>query len=127
VKDAQTIYGITKAWFQRQEIGVQGWANAFWNGVTTLELAKFVEFALEEEISGLCHLHSPTPISKLRMLSLFRQVYGGPDIQISAKLLDKPIDKTIVSTRDDISYKVPGVEQQLYDLQAWYKKVDDPS
>ena len=151
-KDAQSIYGITKSagelndnrnltirtsiigpelkkngsglldWFRRQDIGVQGWANAFWNGVTTLKLAEFIEFAMEEEIGGLYHLHSPFPLSKFRLLGLFKQVYEGPDVQIEAHLLPKAVDKTIVSTRDDILYKVPEFEQQLYDLQAWYKK-----
>jgi len=152
VKDERGIYGVTKsagelmndkdltirtsivgpelkengtgllAWFQRQTGDVQGWPNAFWNGVTTLELAKFIDFALAEELVGLCHLHSPVPLSKLQMLGLFRGIYNGPAINIATKLLPRSIDKTIVSTRDDISYTVPEFEPQLRELRTWYDK-----
>jgi len=152
-KDAASLYGITKsageldndkdftirtsivgpelkeegsgllAWFQRQTNDVSGWANAFWNGVTTLQLAKFVEFALEEELTGLCHLHSPSPVSKFRLLSLFRQVYRGPNVQITAFLMEKAIDKTLVSTRLDYEWNSPEIEAQLHNLQEWYSNL----
>jgi dTDP-4-dehydrorhamnose reductase len=152
-KDAQSVYGISKslgeidddknltirtsivgpeikeggtgllAWFQRQTDGVDGWPNAFWNGVTTLELAKFVEFAIEEELVGLCHLHSKAPVSKFQLLKLFRQVYRGPNVQITARLLEKPIDKTLVTTRDDFEWEPPEIEGQLQALREWYSNL----
>jgi len=152
-KDAASLYGITKsageldndrsltirtsivgpelkeegsgllAWFQRQTGDVSGWANAFWNGVTTLHLAKFVEFALEEELTGLCHLHATSPVSKFRLLSLFRQVYRGPNVQITALLLEKAIDKTLVSTRMDYEWKTSEVEAQLHEMREWYSNL----
>ena len=155
VKDAQTIYGITKSagelndnrnltirtsivgpevkvgsglldWFLRQEVGVQGWANAFWNGVTTLELAQFIEYAIEKDVVGLCHLHAEAPVSKFQLLKDFRQIYGEPNVQISARVLEKPIDKTLVTTREDIDWMRTEIRAQLYALQAWYdKKVPD--
>ena len=152
-RDAQSIYGLSKsmgeidddksltirtsivgpeikeggtgllAWFQRQNDDVKGWANAFWNGVTTLELAKFVEFGLEEGLTGLCHLHSKAPVSKFQLLKLFRQIYRGPNVQITAHLLKKPIDKTLVTTRDDFEWESAEIESQLQALREWYSNL----
>ena len=149
-KDAQSIYGITKSageinnnkdltirtsivgpetkdegaglfeWFRRQTRGVDGWANAYWNGVTTLELAKFIEFALEKELTGLCHLHCDAPVSKFLLLKLFRQIFNGPDVGISPRVLPKAIDKTLVTTRTDVGWTASGIEDQLFALHSWY-------
>lgn len=158
VKDAQTIYGLTKSagelnndkdltirtsivgpelkkngtglfsWFQSQSDNIDGWANAYWNGVTTLELAQFIEKMMEDEATGLCHLHAEEPVSKFQLLKLFRQVWSGPNVGITPHVLQQNVDKTLVSTRDDIDWMPTTIGSQLYALLAWYdKKVPEGS
>lgn len=150
-KDAQDIYGISKSlgelnnrkdltirtsivgpelkaygsglfsWYSRQTEGIHGWTNAFWNGVTTLELAQFVEHAIQKDLTGLCHLHSDSPVSKFHLLRLFKQIFG-PDITIYPHQLPKQIDKELVSTREDVDWLATGIEAQLLALLAWYDR-----
>lgn len=108
------------SWYQRQEGHVEGWVNAFWNGVTTLELAKFIEFAIENKLFGLCHLTSGIPVSKFNLLKLFRQITPGNFVSITPRVLDKAIDKSLVITRD-VGWRTTRIEDQLYELKDWYK------
>lgn len=64
---------------------VSGYNNVFWNGVTTLELAKAIDKLLDSPISGLIHLCHPNVISKHDLLVLFKQIWGLSDIEIDRK------------------------------------------
>ena len=45
-------------WFLKQENEVKGYAEVKWNGVTTLECAKFIDWAINQKMTGLVHLFS---------------------------------------------------------------------
>ena len=47
----------------------KGYANVWWNGVTTLELARTVEDLAQRTVSGLVHLHAPRKTSKYELLA----------------------------------------------------------
>lgn len=111
------------AWYQRQQGHIEGWVNAFWNGVTTFELAKFVEHALENKLSGLCHLTSGAPISKFSLLKLFRQITPGNFVSITPRVLNEAVDKSLVITRD-VGWRYTRIEDQLYELKDWYGALD---
>lgn len=105
-------------WFMTSTGTVKGFSSAYWNGVTTLELAKFVEAVLSRDISGLCHLATPEKISKFALISLIQETWERktPVIGEDSTYIS---DKTLVCTRGDIPLVPKGYPLQLRELRAW--------
>ena len=105
-------------WFMAQKGELQGYSKTLWNGVTTLELAKAVEWALRTEVAGLYHLVPAGTIDKYSLLRLFQQTFQKEDLQISR--IDGPqLDKTLVNTRTDFGFQVGSYPAQLEELKQW--------
>ena len=105
-------------WFMKQKGQIKGYEKVFWNGVTTLELAKAVETMINHDITGLYHLASKKKISKYMLLKLIQKTFNKLDVEIvpdSSFILDR----TIKSTRTDFYYQVPTYEEMLLDLKNW--------
>jgi dTDP-4-dehydrorhamnose reductase len=107
-------------WFMKQQGTINGYNNVYWNGVTTLQLAKAIERCIEESVSGLYHLCHETKISKYELLKLFKRVFNKDDVTV---LPYKHIqnDKSLKNTRDDVPSGIPGYEEMLYELKAWMR------
>lgn len=104
-------------WFMHQSGTIWGFKTAIWSGVTTLELARAIDHALEKGTTGLIQLSNGTGISKYDLLGLVRQIWQKPDVEIEpydANGIDKSIAK---STRFD--YCVPSYRTMLVDLNTW--------
>lgn len=85
-------------WFLSQEGSIQGFSQAIFSGLPTVELARVIlEFVLPDPaLSGLYHV-AAAPISKLDLLSLIAEVYGK-DVQIVPSDRVK-IDRSLNSER----------------------------
>ena len=105
-------------WFFNAKGRVKGFDKVYWNGLTTLELAKCVEKIITRDISGLCHLVPSEKISKYALLKLIGEVWGRkePELQADSTLFS---DKTLVSTRTDLALDIPGYRRQLEELEKW--------
>ena len=105
-------------WVLNQENEIVGFKNAFWSGVTTLELAKFINFFIQENnFIGLYHLTNNKKISKFELISLINAIYNLnlriiPDFKYV-------IDKSLVNTRQDIDYVVPSYANMIKDLKLF--------
>jgi dTDP-4-dehydrorhamnose reductase len=146
--DADTIYGRTKSlgevenghdltfrtsivgpelrpqgiglfnWFMHQKGTVQGYAKHIWGGVTTLEVAKAVDFVTGHPTTGLVHLTNGEPIAKYDLLKLFAEVWEKRDVQIVPS--DASVcDRSIVCTRKDFAYHVPSYRDMLLEMRAF--------
>ena len=106
-------------WFMMQHGKVNGFKTAIWGGVTTLELAKAMDVAIEEGKTGLIQLSNGEGISKYDLLCLFQEIWQKRDVEIcsfDANGVDKSIAK---SGRFD--YEVPGYREMLEDLADWMR------
>ena len=105
-------------WFMKQTGKIQGYEKVFWNGVTTLELAKAIEHMIEHNITGLYHLGSEKNISKFELLKLIQKTFEKNDVEIisDSKIV---LDRTIKNTRTDFKYNIPPYEQMLKELKEW--------
>lgn len=104
-------------WFMKQHGVVHGFLTAIWGGVTTLELAKAIDVAIDEKKTGLVHLSNGVGISKYDLLCLFKELWHKDDIEIlpyNAVGLDKSIAK---SMRFD--YEVPSYRKMLEQQAEW--------
>lgn len=108
-------------WFMKQTGQVNGFTNALWNGITTLELAEAIEAAVNENISGVYQLVPKEYISKHDLLILFKKIFEKNDVDI---LPDSNfvMDKTLVNNRKDFMYLVKSYPEQLIRLRQWIEE-----
>ncbi|MFC7750602.1 dTDP-4-dehydrorhamnose reductase family protein [Paenibacillus thermoaerophilus] len=105
-------------WFLRQTGRVTGYVHVPWNGVTTLELAKAVREAIERPVAGLVHLTSVETITKHDLLLLIQDIWDKTDVEV-VPYEHVRIDRTLVATRNDWTYRAPGYRRMLEELRDW--------
>ena len=101
-------------WFLSQKNEVKGYNEVLWNGITTLECAIFIDWAIENKLSGLIHLFSEI-ISKYELLNIIKEVY-----KIKIKILpdDKiKLNQTLASNNKKINYEVKGHQEMIKELK----------
>lgn len=105
-------------WLMKQSGTILGYTGAIWTGVTTLTLAKAMEQALRENLTGLYNLVNNESINKFDLLQLFNKYFrdGCIDIQPDNHL---QLDKSLRHSRMDFSFVVPGYEQQVKEMKEW--------
>lgn len=148
-KDAEDMYGRTKAlgeiinnkdltfrlsiigpeirenatglfhWFLTQKGEISGYSKVYWTGVTTLELAKAIDSAIEQNLTSLYHLVPKKKISKFELLNLIKEVWRK---SIKIKKVDEPkLDKSLINNRKDFKYEIPDYRKMLTELYEWMK------
>lgn len=105
-------------WFMKQKGEIKGFEKVFWNGVTTLELAKVLDRMIQQKITGLYHLGSDEKISKAALLKLLQQIFQKTDVEIIPDS-SMHLDRSIKNTRIDFQYKMPTYQEMLAELKKW--------
>lgn len=103
-------------WFMQQTETVQGYRTAIWGGVTTLELAKVIDFALQHELTGLIHVSNGVGISKFELLEAFKAIWKK-DIEI-VPVNANGVDKSIARS-NRLAYEVPSYREMLEAQKRW--------
>lgn len=108
-------------WFMKQTGKIQGYRNVYWNGVTTVELAKAVDWTLQKpEITGVVHLAVPKKISKYQLLVLFKETFKREDVTIEP-YDDIVSDKSLVNTRADFTFAVSPYHHMMQEMAEWIR------
>ena len=105
-------------WFLKQRGKINGFDNVFWTGVTTLELAKAIDEFIVQDISGLYHLVPKNKISKYELLKILSEVWRRDDIEV-CPCSDYPLDKSLLSSRQDFNYPTIDYKVMIVELQDW--------
>lgn len=108
-------------WFMQREGPVNGYTNAMWTGLTTLQLAKVMEAAARECAHGLYNMVPPHNISKYELLKLFDRYLRGDRIQIRP-YSGVRADKTLIRTKFDFFGALPDYEQMVAEMADWIHK-----
>jgi dTDP-4-dehydrorhamnose reductase len=104
-------------WFSKQEGSINGFTNAFWTGITTIELLNAIKVAINENLTGLYHLVNNERISKFNLLNLFITVFNK---RLKIEPNDEyRVDKSLVNSRVDFSFKVKSYEEMLIEMKNW--------
>lgn len=111
-------------WFYAQSGTIKGYEKAIWNGITTIELAKGIESAIDQRLTGLYHLVPNENISKYALLNLFAKTFNKTDLSISPDTSIEQ-DKTLVNSRTDFSYSVPSYAMMIEEMKNWIKDHQD--
>lgn len=148
VKDAQDIYGLSKSlgeirdekhitirtsiigpelksdgeglfsWFMKQKGDTSGYSQVWWSGVTTLELAKFISYALSVGLTGVVQLTNGQPVNKFNLLQIIQSVFGKDDIVIMEDATKKA-DKTLISSEKIKNFRVLPYADMIRELRAF--------
>lgn len=105
-------------WFMQQSGTIKGYSNAYWTGITTLELAKVIAEAIDANIAGLHHVVNGIKINKYELLCLFKNVFEKDYIEIE-EFRDYKIDKSLVKTDQSFAYTVPSYQVMLQEMKIW--------
>lgn len=105
-------------WFMNQSGNINGYSSAVWTGVTTLELAKGILEAIEQDICGLQHFVNNTKINKYELTSLFKKVFGRKLVNIIPYEGYK-VDKSLIRSNFDFKYDVPNYETMIAEMKHW--------
>jgi len=105
-------------WFMKQSGTINGYSKAIWTGVTTLTLAKAMERAAMENITGIYNLVNNQSISKFDLLHLFNKHMRDGKINILPSDAVN-LNKSLVNNRKDFSFEVPSYEQMVIEMKEW--------
>ncbi|MFC7371827.1 dTDP-4-dehydrorhamnose reductase family protein [Fictibacillus iocasae] len=105
-------------WFLKQTGTIKGFTNVYWNGVTTLQLAKTILEAAERDLSGIIQLSASGKLSKYELLALFQKTFNKQDVMIE-KYSDERHDKSLINGGAQAAFLVPSYEVMLQELKEW--------
>lgn len=112
------------SWFMKQSGTINGYTNAIWNGVTTLELAEAIVKAIEFNLVGLYHLVPDGNINKYDLLLLVQKIFKKTNIKI-VEDGSLSVDKSLINSRCDFSYQIKDYPTQLLNMKLWIDKNRD--
>jgi len=100
------------------EESLTGWADAWWNGITTLQLAKCIDQYINDPcVSGIYHLvNNRIRITKYNLLLVINRTFGL-DKRITPATGPKPINKVLVDTRCEVDWGIKDYPTQLEELR----------
>jgi dTDP-4-dehydrorhamnose reductase len=114
--EKNTSYGLF-SWFMSQNETTKGFTNQVWNGVTTLELTKFiVEIIVGGKLSKnkeLVHVFSSNSMTKFELLNLFKTIF-------QKNIIVEPFEQEEKKRFYTLSgkYKRKTIQEQLVDLKS---------
>lgn len=110
-------------WFLRQQGQIQGYTRVLWNGVTTLQLAKAVQYAIEQpHLTGLVQITASETVSKHELLLLLQEHFHHHHVMIEPD--DRiEIDRSLRPIRKDWQLEPVGYRVMLAELAEWMRGV----
>lgn len=106
-------------WFMGQQGQTNGFDKVIWTGVTTIELAKAIEKAIDNNLAGIRHVVNNQTIDKYSLLMLFKEHFNK-DIEIERKS-DYVSDKSLLRTTD-FDFNVPDYDTMIKEMSEWVKE-----
>lgn len=109
-------------WFMRQKTNTDGYVNHKWNGVSTLELSKFIESVIDNYKlyhENIIDVRAINPITKYDLLNNIKKVFNK-NITINKKETEV-VDKTTPpeDSYDEQIYILNSYDSQLNDMKKW--------
>ena len=103
-------------WFMQSNKKVTGYSNAFWNGVTTFQLAQFIEEAIEKKLTGIVNYYTIKEESKYELLKIINEVYG-----LKKTLMETTKEGVHSSLLEGKHFTKKTFKEQFKELKEWYK------
>lgn len=100
---------------------LSGFVDAYWNGVTTLQLAKcIVQYINNPVISGVYHLvNNDVFTNKYDLLCMINKVFNL-NKTIKKTTGPKAVNKILLDTRQEVNFNIPDYNTQLRELKNYH-------
>ena len=108
-------------WFMQQPGPISGFTGAIWNGQTTLQLAKTIEYAAVRRLGGLYNIVPDHAVTKFELLQLFNRELRHDTVQVNA-VPGLTVDKSLVRTRLELDCPVPDIPAMVAELAEWMRE-----
>lgn len=121
--------GSLLKWFLdlKDDATVDGYANHYWNGVTTLHFAKLCYLIIKEnvEIPRSFHFVPGDTVSKYNLLKIFAKRYLREHIEIEPFETPDTVDRTLSTVHEEVNEKLwkgmgydtpPTIEEMVNEL-----------
>lgn len=120
IKDNAT--GLFSFIYNNSSKKLQGWDNALWNGMTTLQLAKCIDqYINDPKIAGVYHLvNNQVKINKYDLLCKINSIFDLNNTIIRTQG-PKPVNKILINTRKDFNFDIKSYDEQLTELKEFMK------
>ncbi len=116
-KDGSSLFN----WFMGESGDVTGFSKVMWNGITTIELAKAIDAAIEQNLSGIFNLVPKNSISKFNLLKLIKKEFELDNVSLK-KSEARVFDASISSKRKDFNYEIASYPQMIKELRDWVEE-----
>ena len=112
--------GLLKWILTNPDKELNGWENAWWNGVTTLQLAKCIEkYILNPAFTGIYNLvNNDVSINKYELLCKINKTFNL-NKTINKIQGPKSVNKVLVDTRKELDFAIPNYDVQLKELKEF--------
>jgi dTDP-4-dehydrorhamnose reductase len=106
-------------WIMRQSGEVPGYSRVYWNGITTVDLARAIEFAIRCPTSGLIQVSHKVPISKFDLLL---QIASTFRLAVRVTENTKPIHDKSLQPSERFAFTPLGYPEMVADLFQWIQE-----
>jgi dTDP-4-dehydrorhamnose reductase len=112
--------GLFNFIYNNPDTDIPGWENAWWNGITTLQLAKCIDNYMKNPcVTGIYHLvNNDISINKYELLCLINKIYNLNKNIIKTKG-PKDINKILIDTRQEFQANIPDYDTQLIEMKKY--------
>jgi len=149
IKDAESTYGRTKAageiksrdhltlrtsvigpslkntggelfdWFMSQKHKIEGYTKSIWSGVSTFQLARMIEFSIENNLNEIYNFSNHKEISKYDLLCIINKTFGKNII--IKKVNGIKTNKVLIDNRNLITFQIPEYSKMLKEMYVQMK------
>ena len=108
-------------WFMKQQGVINGYSKAFWSGVTTIELAKFISDIVVNrlQINGVFHYTNSEPISKFDLLKLFNEIFRDNSLEVLSND-NYSVNKSLINTRNSEYELKKSYSEMISEMKDWF-------
>lgn len=112
--------GLFNWLYNNTQSELQGWDNAWWNGVTTLELAKCIsKYINNPVITGIYHLvNNDNKINKYDLLSKINSEFNLNKTILRSQG-PKPVDKILIDTRKEFNFDILNYDDMIKEMKEF--------
>ena len=109
-------------WFSKQKGDVNGYSNHYWNGITTLEMAKQIDrvLDLDFDLTGIYHFCPKTLVTKGDLLVMIKEIWGRANVEITLAPAEEELNKGLVNNRmKEYDPEIPPYPKQFEELKQF--------
>jgi len=108
-------------WCTEASEPINGYVDHYWNGLTTLELAKYVYWLIDRKQfgTGVRHVHAPNTVSKYDLIKEIHRINGVHALKQVTPYYTQDNKWLTLATISRTTW-IPTIQQQLQELKQWY-------